>query len=60
MNTTSNQEICFKLKWIILVVVVIVLAIFSSLSTDVFDLTQGHKGKVKKGKKTGKSHNKAK
>lgn len=47
----------FKLKWILLVFVVLGMAIFSSLSTDAFDLNKGQNKKYKKSKKDKNNNN---
>jgi hypothetical protein len=44
---------CFKLKWVILAVVILVLAVVASLSTDAFDITDNKKHKIKVQKKKG-------
>jgi hypothetical protein len=44
---------CFKLKWVILAVVILVLAVVASLSTDAFDITDSKKQKVRVQKKKG-------
>jgi hypothetical protein len=54
LSISPDDEVCFKLKWIILVVVILGLAILASLSTDAFDITDGGKHKVKSHKKKGK------
>jgi len=52
---SPDESIRFKLKWILLLFIVIGLAIFSSLSTDAFDLTEEHKDKrSKKSRKANK------
>lgn len=53
---SPDESIRFKLKWILLLFIVICLAIFSSLSTDAFDLTEGHKDKHKRSKKSRKAN----
>ena len=53
---SPDESIRFKLKWILLLFIVICLAIFSSLSTDAFYLTGGNKDKHKRSKKSRKAN----
>jgi hypothetical protein len=51
MSISPDDEMCFKLKWVILAVIILVLAVVASLSTDAFDITDNKRHKMKVHKK---------